>query len=99
MQVRVQRWHIKYNTTVTISIQKLSNECKSALARQENEDAIFNGRMISTPIMGIMGIFSAPLILVANVSLDVKDRLSASGMSETCGGEAIENTKIAQDVP
>ena len=54
--------------------------------------------MISTPIMGIMGIFSAPLILVANVSLDVKDRLSASSMSETCGGEAIENTKIAQDV-
>ena len=49
--------------------------------------------MISTPIIGILGIFSAPLILAANVSLDVKDRLSASEMSETCGGEAIENKK------
>ena len=54
--------------------------------------------LVFMTIMGIMGIFSAPLILVANVSLDVKDRLSASEMSETCGGEAIENTKIAQDV-
>lgn len=90
--------HKIQNDGKDIYSKKLSNECKSALARKENEDVIFNGRMISTPIMGIMGIFSAPLILVANVSLDVKDRLAASEMSETCGGEAIENTKIAQDV-
>ena len=34
--------------------------------------------MIATPIVGILGLFSAPLILAANVSLDVKDRLVAS---------------------
>ena len=54
--------------------------------------------MIATPIIGVLGLFSAPLILAANVSLDVKDRLIASNMSENCGGEAIENKEIAQDV-
>ena len=34
--------------------------------------------MLATPIIGVLGIFSAPLILAANVSLDVKDRLVAS---------------------
>ena len=53
--------------------------------------------MIATFIIGIIGLFSALIILAANVSLDVKDRLSASEMSE-CGGEAIDNKKIAQDV-
>ena len=77
---------------------KSSNDCKIALEKKESEDLFFNGRMISTPIIGIIGLFSAPLILAANVSLDVKDRIAASDMSETCGGEAIDNTKIAQDV-
>tara|TARA_B100000029_G_C17002496_1_gene751710 strand:+ start:100 stop:561 length:462 start_codon:yes stop_codon:yes gene_type:complete len=78
--------------------EKLSENCKIAVSNTQNEDYIFNGRMITTPIFGIIGLFSAPLILAANVSLDVKDRLAASDMSETCGGKAIENKKIAQDV-
>ncbi len=78
--------------------EKLSDICKTALSKTKNEDILFNGRMITTPIIGILGLFSAPLILAANVSLDVKDRLSASDMSQTCGGEAIENKQIAQDV-
>ena len=77
---------------------KLSDNCKTAISETENEDVLFNGRMITTPIIGVLGLFSAPLILAANVSLDVKDRLSASDMSETCGGKPIENRKIAQDV-
>ena len=77
---------------------KSSNNCKIAIEKGKNEDLLFNGRMISTPIIGLIGLFSAPLILAANVSLDVKDRIAASNMSETCGGEAIDNTKIAQDV-
>ena len=79
-------------------LYKTSNDCKNAIAKKESEDLLFNGRMISTPIIGIIGLFSAPLILAANVSLDVKDRIAASDMSETCGGKAIDNTKIAQDV-
>ena len=78
--------------------QKLSEKCKIAISKTQNEDYLFNGRMITTPIFGIIGLFSAPLILAANVSLDVKDRLSASDMSKTCGGKAIANKKIAQDV-
>ena len=71
---------------------------KKVIEKRKNEDLLFNGRMISTPIIGLIGLFSAPLILAANVSLDVKDRIAASDMSETCGGKAIDNTKIAQDV-
>ena len=78
--------------------EKLTKDCKNAISKTANEDLLFTGRMITTPIIGIMGLFSAPLILAANVSLDVKDRISASDMSETCGGKAIENRKIAQDV-
>ena len=54
----------------------------------------FNGRMIATPIVGVLGLFTAPLILAANVSLDVKDRLVASKMSESCGGEAIKIKRL-----
>ncbi|MBF95761.1 MAG: hypothetical protein CFH34_01676 [Alphaproteobacteria bacterium MarineAlpha9_Bin4] len=75
-----------------------SNNCKTAISQTQKEDLLFNGRMITTPIIGVLGLFSAPLILAANVSLDVKDRLSASDMSESCGGEPIGNKKIAQDV-
>ena len=85
------------NNENNIYSKKTSNDCKNAL-NTKNQDILFNGRMITTPIIGILGIFSAPLILAANVSLDVKDRISASDMSESCGGERIENIKIAQDV-
>ena len=78
--------------------KKQSYDCQVALDNTKNQDILFNGRMITTPIIGVLGLFSAPLILAANVSLDVKDRISASDMSETCGGEKIENVKIAQDV-
>ena len=77
---------------------KASKACLNSVGNTEAEDYLFNGRMIATPIIGIIGLFSAPIILAANVSLDVKDRLSASEMSEECGGEAIDNKKIAQDV-
>ena len=77
---------------------KASEACLNSVGNTEAEDYLFNGRMIATPIIGVIGLFSAPIILAANVSLDVKDRLSASEMSEECGGEAIDNKKIAQDV-
>ena len=77
---------------------KASEACLNSVGNTEAEDYLFNGRMIASPIIGIIGLFSAPIILAANVSLDVKDRLSASEMSEECGGEAIDNKKIAQDV-
>ena len=77
---------------------KASEACLNSVGNTEAEDYLFNGRMIATPIIGIIGLFSAPIILAANVSLDVKDRLSASEMSEECGGDAIDNKKIAQDV-
>ena len=79
-------------------VDKNSPSCESSISKTNTEDYVFNGRMLATPIIGILGIFSAPLILAANVSLDVKDRLVASEMSENCGGEAIGNKKIAQDV-
>ena len=75
-----------------------SEDCKQSIAKTNTEDYVFNGRMLATPLIGVLGIFTAPLILAANVSLDVKDRLVASEMSESCGGNAIENKKIAQDV-
>ena len=77
---------------------KNTDKCLESIAKTNNEDYVFNGRMIATPIIGVLGLFAAPLVLAANVSLDVKDRLVASNMSENCGGEAIENKKIAQDV-
>ena len=73
-------------------------DCKNSISRTNTEDYVFNGRMLATPLIGVLGLFSAPIILAANVSLDVKDRLVASEMSENCGGAAIENKKIAQDV-
>ena len=90
--------HKIYNDKDDNYTEKLSDVCKEALSKTKNEDFLFNGRMLTTPIIGVLGLFSAPLILAANVSLDVKDRLSASEMSQTCGGEAIANKQIAQDV-
>ena len=77
---------------------KNSAKCQEYIAKTNTEDYVFNGRMITTPIVGVLGLFAAPLILAANVSLDVKDRLTASNMSESCGGDEIENKEIAQDV-
>ena len=75
-----------------------SEDCKQSIQKTNTEDYVFNGRMLATPIVGVLGLFTAPLILAANVSLDVKDRLVASKMSESCGGDGINNKKIAQDV-
>ncbi len=72
--------------------------CKNMLNKSENEDLIFNSRLIATPIIGIIGIVAAPAILAANATLDLKDRLTASKMSKACGGKGIETTQIVGDV-
>ena len=72
--------------------------CKNMLNKTENEDLIFNTRLIVTPIIGIIGIVAAPTILAANATLDLKDRLTASKMSKACGGKGIETKQIVGDV-
>ena len=64
----------------------------------EKEDKIFNSRLIATPIIGVLGILAGPAILAANLSFDLKDRLTASNLSKVCGGNGIDKTKIASDV-
>ena len=77
---------------------KNSDLCKTMLNKSENEDFIFNSRLIATPIIGIIGIIAAPAILVANATLDLKDRLTASEMSKACGGNGIKTRQIVGDV-
>tara|TARA_X000000950_G_C13861214_1_gene638812 strand:- start:1219 stop:1668 length:450 start_codon:yes stop_codon:yes gene_type:complete len=72
--------------------------CKDMLNKSENEDFIFNTRLIATPIIGIIGIVAAPAVLAANATLDLKDRLTASKMSKACGGRGIETRQIVGDV-
>ena len=72
--------------------------CKVMLNKTENEDFIFNTRLIATPIIGIIGIVAAPAMLAANATLDLKDRLTASKMSKACGGKGIETRQIVGDV-
>ena len=72
--------------------------CKTMLNKSENEDFIFNTRLIATPIIGIIGIVAAPAMLAANATLDLKDRLTASKMSKACGGKGIETKQIVGDV-
>ena len=75
-----------------------SKECLNRLASSEDEDLIFNTRIIATPLIGFLGILAAPALLAANMSLDVNDRLTASKLSEDCGGKPIGTGKIAGDV-
>ena len=77
---------------------KNSDLCKTMLNKSENEDFIFNSRLIATPIIGIIGIVAAPAILAANATLDLKDRLTASEMSKACGGNGIKTAQIVGDV-
>ena len=77
---------------------KDNHMCKTLLNKTENEDLIFNTRLIVTPIIGIIGIVAAPAILAANASLDLKDRLTASKLSKACGGKGIETKQIVGDV-
>ena len=77
---------------------KDNHMCKTLLNKTENEDLIFNTRLIVTPIIGIIGIVAAPAILAANASLDLKDRLTASKLSKACGGEGIKTRQIVGDV-
>ena len=72
--------------------------CRSMIDKSENEDFIFNARLIATPIIGIIGIVAAPAILAANASLDLKDRLTASQLSKACGGKGIKAEKIFGDI-
>ena len=51
---------------------KNSDFCKEMLNKSENEDFIFNSRLIMTPIIGIIGVVAAPAILAANATLDLK---------------------------
>ena len=78
--------------------EKNSTNCVSKLLSTENDDLIFNTRIIATPLIGFLGILAAPALLAANMSLDVNDRLTASKLSEDCGGKPIDSTKIAGDV-
>ncbi len=78
---------------------KDSPECLNIKAESvEKEDKIFNSRLIATPLMGVLGVVAAPALLAANLSFDLKDRLSASQLSKVCGGNGIDKTKIASDV-
>ena len=77
---------------------KNSDLCKTMLNKSENEDFIFNSRLIATPIIGIIGIVAGPAILAANATLDLKDRLTASQMSKACGGNGIKTRQIVGDV-
>ena len=90
--------HQVNNNSKNVFSDKKSNLCKTMLNKSENEDFIFNSRIIATPIIGIIGIFAAPALLAANASLDLKDRLTASEMSKACGGKGIETSKIVGDV-
>ena len=78
--------------------RKDSHFCKAMISKSENEDLIFNTRLIATPIIGIIGIVAAPAMLAANATLDLKDRLIASKMSKACGGNGIETKQIVGDV-
>ena len=73
---------------------KNSELCRMMLNKSENEDFIFNTRIIATPIIGLIGIVAAPAMLAANATLDLKDRLTASEMSKACGGKVIETRQI-----
>ena len=77
---------------------KDNNLCRMMLSKSENEDFIFNTRIIVTPIIGIIGLVAAPAVLAANATLDLKDRLTASEMSKACGGKGIETQQIVGDV-
>ena len=78
---------------------KDSPECLNIKDKSvEKEDKIFNSRLIATPLMGVLGVVAAPALLAANLSFDLKDRLSASQLSKVCGGNGIDKTKIASDV-
>ncbi len=78
--------------------EKNNNLCKTMLNKAENEDFIFNSRLLVTPIIGIVGIVAAPAMLAANATLDLKDRLTASKMSKACGGNGIATQQIVGDV-
>ena len=87
------------NNNFTNEFNDKNNDlCKTFLDKSENEDFIFNSRLLATPIIGIIGIVAAPAILAANASLDLKDRLTASKMSKACGGKGIETKQIVGDV-
>ena len=75
-----------------------SDLCKTMLSKSENEDFLFNSRLLATPVIGIIGIVAAPAILAANATLDLKDRLTASEISKACGGNGIETQQIVGDV-
>ena len=75
-----------------------SDLCKTMLSKTENEDFLFNSRLLATPVIGIIGIVAAPAILAANATLDLKDRLTASEISKACGGNGIETRQIIGDV-
>jgi len=78
---------------------KDSDECRTIKANSvDKEDKIFNSRLIVTPIIGVLGVFAAPAVLAANLSFDLKDRLSASKLSKVCGGNGIDKSKIVSDV-
>ena len=78
--------------------KKNTKSCETMLNKSENEDFIFNSRLIATPIIGIIGIVAAPAVLAANATLDLKDRLTASKMSKECGGKGIDTQQIVGDV-
>ena len=72
--------------------------CAMMISKSENEDFIFNSRLIATPIIGIIGIVAAPAVLAANATFDLRDRLTASKMSKACGGKGIKAQQIVGDV-
>ena len=90
--------HQVNNNTKKEFNDKNNNQCQMMLNKTENQDFIFNSRLIATPIIGIIGIVAAPALLAANATLDLTDRLTASEMSKACGGKGIETKKIVGDV-
>ena len=71
--MKLQKWLIKSIIILQMNLMiKIMIYVKLMLNKSENEDFIFNSRLIATPIIGIIGIVAAPAMLAANATLDLK---------------------------
>lgn len=79
--------------------QYATQDCQEAIRSNDVHEELYIGRVIASPVLLILTAgAAAPLVIGGNVALDTADRVDASKMSATCGGQGKSAGEIATDV-
>lgn len=88
MAIQLDSNHPQYN----------SRSCQNSRAASERHKEAKIASMVATPALLLLSGGLLLPVVAANAGLDAADRLDASTMAESCGGQGLSTSDIVKDV-